>query len=231
MKNDDVVALLEALKRFQELHELSLKNRASLIAAESTAYKLYAKFLPPQAPASLPLIKPDVNALLSGLSSLNSANILTHANGTALVGCRSNVDNVAQSLIVLSERDLLNQGNFDALIGPGDYSEANLDNITSKIIRQKEEQISMRILSGFITALGLAAVAIAFLVLNAATFGIPGIVVAGIGIGLALGGIGLFATTTRVTKTMGKPVDQPDSYYGEQQSFAPGVYHGSFKPA
>ncbi len=231
MKNDDAVALLVALKLSIKLHESSPDNPNAVIPVNRVIDKLYVKLLhqlriETQVPKEV-----DAYAMVSGLSSLNSANILTLANCTALMGCIPHVDNVAQCLNVLSARDLLNQGNFDAVIGAGEYSDANLDNITSKIIRQKEDQISMRILSGFITALGLAAVAIAFLVLNAATFGILGIVVAGIGIGLALGGIGLFATTTRVTKSMGKPVDQLDSCYGEQKLFAPGVYHGSFTPA
>ena len=53
---------------------------------------------------------------------------------------------------------------------------------------------SMMILGGFIAAVGIAAVAIAFTVLNAATFGIAGLVVAGVGIVATLSGIGLFAT-------------------------------------
>lgn len=54
--------------------------------------------------------------------------------------------------------------------------------------------ISMMVLGGFIAAAGIAAVAIAFTVLNAATFGIAGLVVAGIGVVAALSGVGLFAT-------------------------------------
>ncbi|CEG56465.1 hypothetical protein [Legionella fallonii] len=54
---------------------------------------------------------------------------------------------------------------------------------------------NMHLLSGFITALGIAAVAVAFTVLNATTFGISGLVVAGIGIAAILGGVGLFAST------------------------------------
>lgn len=54
--------------------------------------------------------------------------------------------------------------------------------------------ISMMVLGGFIAAAGIAAVAIAFTVLNVATFGIVGLVVAGIGVAAALSGVGLFAT-------------------------------------
>ncbi len=54
--------------------------------------------------------------------------------------------------------------------------------------------ISMMVLGGFIAAMGVAAVAIAFTLLNAATFGIPGLVVAGIGVAAVLSGIGLFAS-------------------------------------
>lgn len=54
--------------------------------------------------------------------------------------------------------------------------------------------VSMMVLGGFIATAGIAAVAIAFTVLNAATFGIAGLVVAGIGVAAALSGVGLFAT-------------------------------------
>ena len=53
--------------------------------------------------------------------------------------------------------------------------------------------LSMQILGGFMAVLGVAAVAVAFTVLNAATFGIAGLVVAGIGAAVALAGVGLFA--------------------------------------
>jgi hypothetical protein len=56
--------------------------------------------------------------------------------------------------------------------------------------------ITMQILGGFIVAAGIAAIAIAFVALNAATFGVAGLVTAGVGIGLLLGGFGLFATGT-----------------------------------
>ena len=52
------------------------------------------------------------------------------------------------------------------------------------------------VLYGFIAAVGITAVAIAFTVLNAATFGIAGIVVATNGVILALSGMGLFVAST-----------------------------------
>ncbi|MFA5961032.1 MAG: hypothetical protein WC785_11025 [Tatlockia sp.] len=54
--------------------------------------------------------------------------------------------------------------------------------------------ISMMVLGGFITVLGVAAVATSFILLNALTGGVVGLVVAGIGIASILSGIGLFAT-------------------------------------
>lgn len=50
----------------------------------------------------------------------------------------------------------------------------------------------MQVLGGFIAVAGIAAVATAFVLLNASTFGL---VVAGIGAAAVLWGIGLFATT------------------------------------
>lgn len=54
--------------------------------------------------------------------------------------------------------------------------------------------ISMMVLSGFIATVGIAAVAVSFTMLNAATLGIPGLVIAGLGIAATLSGIGLFST-------------------------------------
>jgi hypothetical protein len=54
----------------------------------------------------------------------------------------------------------------------------------------------MQILGGFMALAGSAAVAIAFVLLNAATAGIAGIVVATIGAAVALAGVGLFAVGT-----------------------------------
>ncbi|MGC1183311.1 hypothetical protein [Legionella sp.] len=56
--------------------------------------------------------------------------------------------------------------------------------------------ISMLVLSGFMAVVGCAAVATAFVLLNAATFGVPGVIVAGLGIASALTGVGLFAIDT-----------------------------------
>lgn len=55
--------------------------------------------------------------------------------------------------------------------------------------------ISMMVLSGFTMAVGIAAVALAFTVLNAATGGVAGLVAFGVGVGVALVGLGLFAAT------------------------------------
>ena len=54
--------------------------------------------------------------------------------------------------------------------------------------------ISMMVLGGFIAAAGIAAVAIAFTLLNAATFGTSGLMLACVGVGAVLSGVGLFAT-------------------------------------
>lgn len=55
---------------------------------------------------------------------------------------------------------------------------------------------SMQMLGGFIAVMGIAAVATAFVALNAATFGIAGLAVAGLGMTAILGGIGLFSAGT-----------------------------------
>ncbi|CEG55634.1 hypothetical protein [Legionella fallonii] len=54
--------------------------------------------------------------------------------------------------------------------------------------------ISMQVLGGFLAAIGAAAVAVAFVVLNAATLGLAGLITAGLGVASILGGVGLFGT-------------------------------------
>ncbi len=61
----------------------------------------------------------------------------------------------------------------------------------------------MQIFGGFIAALGAAAVAVAFVALNAATFGLAGLITAGLGVAALLTGVGLFAAGTfRHSQTM-----------------------------
>ncbi len=65
---------------------------------------------------------------------------------------------------------------------------------TEKTNSLSMSNISMMVLGGFIAAAGIAATAIAFTVLNAATLGIPGLLLAGAGIAAVLAGCGLFAS-------------------------------------
>lgn len=67
---------------------------------------------------------------------------------------------------------------------------------------QKHSFISMHILSGFMAVVGCAAVALAFLAFNASTFGIPGLIVAGLGVGMLLTGVGLFASNVSRDRAM-----------------------------
>ena len=56
--------------------------------------------------------------------------------------------------------------------------------------------INMQVLGGFIAVLGAAAVAVAFIALNAATFGLPGLIMAAVGIAALVAGIGFFIAGT-----------------------------------
>lgn len=67
------------------------------------------------------------------------------------------------------------------------------NDIPPGIGNERDSYISMQILNGFIAVLGVAAVAVAFTALNAASMGIPGLVVATAGVASILTGIGLFA--------------------------------------
>ena len=59
----------------------------------------------------------------------------------------------------------------------------------------KIPNIDMRVLSGFMLAVGATAVAIALTILHASSFGLLGLAVAGVGVAMFLGGIGLFKAT------------------------------------
>lgn len=61
------------------------------------------------------------------------------------------------------------------------------------------DNMSMMVLGGFIAAVGIAAIAIAFTLLNAATLALPGVVLAGIGAALTV--MGLFASANRNSQT------------------------------
>lgn len=83
-------------------------------------------------------------------------------------------------------------------------SEVDTDDLVSISLKTEESRpevdnrmsISMQVLGGFIAVVGCAAVATAFILLNAATFGTAGLVVAGLGVAAVLSGVGLFTTGT-----------------------------------
>lgn len=73
--------------------------------------------------------------------------------------------------------------------------------------------ISMSILSGFIIGAGVAAVALAFTVLNAATFGLAGIIAASLGAAALLGGLGIFSySAVNLCKTKNNEHDEEAAY-------------------
>lgn len=60
-----------------------------------------------------------------------------------------------------------------------------------------ETAFDMQVLGAFIAALGVTAVAIAFVALNAAGLAMPGVVLAGFGVGTALLGASIFSSTAK----------------------------------
>jgi hypothetical protein len=84
----------------------------------------------------------------------------------------------------------------------------------NEVISAPMTNIGMQVLGGFIALVGCAAVATAFVLLNAATFGISGLVVAGLGMASVLGGIGLFAAGTYKNrqKELSTTVDLSEGY-------------------
>lgn len=65
--------------------------------------------------------------------------------------------------------------------------------------------VNMMILSGFITSIGITAVAIAFALLNLTTLGTAGIVVASVGFATTLAGVGLFSYSVNTKHTDATP--------------------------
>lgn len=75
----------------------------------------------------------------------------------------------------------------------------------------KCSSISMQILGGFMAVTGVATVALAFVILNAATFGLAGLIAAGVGTAGILGGVGLFAVgaSRSCPSTIDEPLNNP----------------------
>ena len=87
------------------------------------------------------------------------------------------------------ELNTTQSGDLNALI----EIEASSLNVTTLDFSQTiDTNISMQILGGFIATLGVAAIAIAFTILNAATLGIPGVALAVSGVVMTLMGYGIF---------------------------------------
>jgi len=84
--------------------------------------------------------------------------------------------------------------NAPVIDGPGGHNDFIGNPNNPFHIPNTHHNINMQILGAFIAAVGIAAIAVAFTVLNAATLGIPGVVVAGAGLAAALTGLGLFKT-------------------------------------
>ncbi|WP_419420779.1 hypothetical protein ACNVED_05650 [Legionella sp. D16C41] len=105
---------------------------------------------------------------------------------------------------------------YKKLVNNLDYTKTFLETVRNNTIKgtsvdfktsnltkeQKKEKInsfmlsniSMQVLGGFISVIGISAIVFAFIALNAATFGISGLIVAGGGVVATLIGIGLFKT-------------------------------------
>ena len=76
--------------------------------------------------------------------------------------------------------------------------------------------IWLKVLGGFMMALGVAALVVAFAALNAATFGTAGLIVAGAGVAVALAGVGLFAYGCK-NKFITPALPQPGTPYNSPQ--------------
>ncbi len=130
------------------------------------------------------------------LLAMKYKNIITEDNLKLLVRAKLHTKALASAFVSLNCLNILDQDTFNILIAAEDKAEV----VAERIISQHKTKELTQFASFFIAAMGIAAVAVAFIVLNAATFGIAGVVVAGIGIAAILAGAGLFATTTRANR-------------------------------
>jgi hypothetical protein len=94
--------------------------------------------------------------------------------------------------IVKEEIDVIKE-RFKAVYKDRELQETTNLRLQTPQYQEEGSNISMMVLSGFIAAAGIVAVAIAFTLLSGAAFGPAGFVVAGIGAAGALAGVGLFA--------------------------------------
>ncbi len=67
-------------------------------------------------------------------------------------------------------------------------------NAVDSLLQEEKFSLSMMVLGGFVATLGIATVAIAFTILDVATFGMPGVILASLGVAASFSGIGLFST-------------------------------------
>lgn len=128
-----------------------------------------------------------------------SADITAQVSDSKEVGAADNHEQLLAEIVSTKLNNIINQQLVDE-------TELNTE-ITPPVTTtaphsSSTANFSMMVLSGFITAIGIAAVAVAFTVLNAATLGTAGLVVAGIGIAATLTGIGLFANACKSSKVI-----------------------------
>ena len=165
---------------------------------------------------SCPDIESKIKSLIARLTQLNSRNNNELLPILVSIGDEESTWGEDIRNQVSSLRTVKNTVSSDALFQS--IIQQEYDKITAKLMVEIREEVAaedaaedagitpisnMLVLGGFMAVLGSLAVAIAFTVLNAATCGIAGLVVAGVGIALALSGIGIFsAAASRKTQSL-----------------------------
>ncbi len=167
-------SLTFGLRVLNSLHILDQDNYNSLVAAKEHA-----------------------NNMAFSIWALNNSNILYQYNRDSLATVGEHAYAVAGGMVALNNAKILDQYSFNALMANKERAYA----VDESIILKKVIDIPMCIISGFITFLGIGAVAAGFIILiNSAALGIPAIAVAAIGPATILAGatsillgVGLFA--------------------------------------
>lgn len=163
-----------------------------------------------------------------GLSKLQYSGLLNNINREAFLSAADNMRAVYLAFEALSIFRL-DQSSFDAVMKlnkDGLLNEASVDELIAtrqrakaakaeKIISLNENQLSMMVLGGFITALGITAVAVG---LTVATLGIPGLIIAGVGVVAILVGVGLFACSAYERLNNNFPINADSLFSKDRES-------------
>jgi hypothetical protein len=189
---EEMLALLQEKKLAEKITLFSCRDIISAIRSLSSSTLISESF----AETATSGDEPDEDAVAEKATSGDEPDEDAVAE-KATSGDEPDEDAVAEKATSGNEPDedavaIVESVDFDC--GSNDIQKLYVNDIKSR--RSPAINMSMQILGGVITAVGCFAVAIAFILLHAATLGIPGLIVAALGAASILAGLSLFASGT-----------------------------------